>query len=218
MIRILLCDDQGIVISGLQQILETDSELRVVGSAMNGAQAVDLVASLQPDIVLVDLKMPGMNGVCATRAIRQMYPCVAVLVLTTFDDDSWVLNAVRAGASGYLSKGAPRDRLVAAVKDTVAGRTHVDPHVAGKIFQQLACAESTKDGDAPMLVESLTKRKLGVLRLMTEGLSYTEISGRLFLSEGTVRNYASSVFAKLGVADRTQAVVMALRFGLLKDD
>jgi DNA-binding NarL/FixJ family response regulator len=125
---------------------------------------------------------------------------------------------VRAGASGYLLKDAPRDRLVAAVKDTVAGRTHVDPQVAGKIFQQLARAESTNDVDAPMLVESLTKRELGVLRLMTEGLSYTEISGRLFLSEGTVRNYASSIFAKLGVADRTQAVVIALRFGLLKSE
>ena len=218
MIRILLCDDQSIVISGLQQILETDSELRVVGSAMNGAQAVELVASLQPDIVLMDLKMPGMNGVRATCVIRQAYPSVAVLVLTTFDDDSWVLDAVRAGASGYLLKDAPRDRLVAAVKDTVAGRTHVDPQVAGKIFQQLARAESTNDVDAPMLVESLTKRELGVLRLMTEGLSYTEISGRLFLSEGTVRNYASSIFAKLGVADRTQAVVIALRFGLLKSE
>lgn len=215
MIRVLICDDQAIVTEGLQMILETDADLRVVGVAANGAQAVELSAAIEPDIVLMDLKMPGMNGVRATRAIRHAQPAVAVLVLTTFDDDSWVLDAIRSGASGYLLKDTPRDRLIEAIKDTIAGRTHIDPQVAGKLLQQIA--HPVGAADIGVLAESLTKREIGVLKLMTEGLSYGEIAGRLFLSEGTVRNYASNIFAKMGVADRTQAVVTALRFGLVED-
>ncbi len=213
MIRILLCDDQEIVTEGLHLILETDPELRIVGAASNGAQAVEMAAVLQPDLVLMDLKMPGMNGVRATRAIRRAQPAVAVLVLTTFDDDSWVLDAIRSGASGYLLKDTSRDRLIEAIKDTVAGKTHVDPQVAGKLLQQIAQRDPAPEPLA--LVEPLTKREVDVLRLMTEGLSYMEIAGRLFLSEGTVRNYASSIFAKMGVADRMQAVVTALREGVV---
>ena len=213
MIRILLCDDQEIVTEGLHLILETDPELRIVGAASNGAQAVEMAAVLQPDLVLMDLKMPGMNGVRATRAIRRAQPAVAVLVLTTFDDDSWVLDAIRSGASGYLLKDTSRDRLIEAIKDTVAGKTHVDPQVAGKLLQQIAPRDPAPEPLA--LVEPLTKREVDVLRLMTEGLSYMEIAGRLFLSEGTVRNYASSIFAKMGVADRMQAVVTALREGVV---
>jgi len=215
MIRVLLCDDQAIVTEGLQMILETDADLRVVGVAANGAQAVELSAAIEPDIVLMDLKMPGMNGVRATRAIRRAQPAVAVLVLTTFDEDSWVLDAIRSGASGYLLKDTPRDRLIEAIKDTVAGRTHIDPQVAGKLLQKIAHPAAA--ADISVLTEPLTKREIGVLKLMTEGLSYVEIAGRLFLSEGTVRNYASNIFAKMGVADRTQAVVAALRFGLVDD-
>ena len=213
MIRILLCDDQEIVTEGLHLILETDPELRIVGAASNGAQAVEMAAVLQPDLVLMDLKMPGMNGVRATRAIRRAQPAVAVLVLTTFDDDSWVLDAIRSGASGYLLKDTSRDRLIEAIKDTVAGKTHVDPQVDGKLLQQIAQRDPAPEPLA--LVEPLTKREVDVLRLMTEGLSYMEIAGRLFLSEGTVRNYASSIFAKMGVADRMQAVVTALREGVV---
>ncbi|MCX6018559.1 MAG: response regulator transcription factor [Chloroflexi bacterium] len=213
MIRILLCDDQEIVTEGLHLILETDPELRIVGAASNGAQAVEMAAVLQPDLVLMDLKMPGMNGVRATRAIRRAQPAEAVLVLTTFDDDSWVLDAIRSGASGYLLKDTSRDRLIEAIKDTVAGKTHVDPQVAGKLLQQIAQRDPAPEPLA--LVEPLTKREVDVLRLMTEGLSYMEIAGRLFLSEGTVRNYASSIFAKMGVADRMQAVVTALREGVV---
>ena len=215
MIRVLICDDQAIVTEGLQMILETDADLRVVGVAANGVQAVELSAAIEPDIVLMDLKMPGMNGVQATRAIRHAQPAVAVLVLTTFDDDSWVLDAIRSGASGYLLKDTPRDRLIEAIKDTVAGRTHIDPQVAGKLLQQIA--HPVGASDIGVLAEPLTKREIGVLKLMTEGWSYVEIAGRLFLSEGTVRNYASNIFAKMGVADRTQAVVTALRFRLVED-
>ncbi len=214
-IRVLLCDDQALVTDGLQLILESDASFEVVGAASDGAQAVELTARLKPDIVLMDLKMPGMNGVQATYAIRRDHPEIPVLVLTTFDDDAWVLDAIRSGAAGYLLKDMPRDRLIAAIKDTVAGKTHIDPQVAGKLLQRVAQPNAAPN--APMLREALSKRELGVLKLMTQGLNYGEIAERLFLSEGTVRNYASSIFAKLDVTDRTQAVVLALRFGLAGD-
>ena len=212
-IRVLLCDDQVIVTDGLQLILETDPDIKVVGVAGDGARALELIPKVTPDIVLMDLKMPIMNGVHATYAIRRDYPSVPVLVLTTFADDEWVLDAVRSGAAGYLLKDTPRDRLIAAVKDTLQGKTYVDLQVAGKLFSQIV--QPTMDTSALKISEPLSKRELGILQLMSLGLNYSEIAERLFLSEGTVRNYASAIFAKLGVADRTQAVVLALRFGLL---
>ena len=216
MIRVLLCDDQVIVTDGLQLILETDPALKVVGVAGDGAQALALIPKVTPDIVLMDLKMPIMNGVHATYAIRRNYPSIPVLVLTTFADDEWVLDAVRSGAAGYLLKDTPRDRLIAAVKDTVQGKTHIDPQVAGKLLNQIV--QPATDITAPKMIEPLSKRELGILKLMSDGLNYGEIAERIFLSEGTVRNYASSMFAKMGVADRTQAVVLALRFGLLNEN
>lgn len=213
-IRVLLCDDQVIVTDGLQLILETDPELTVVGAASDGAQALEMLPIVKPDIVLMDLKMPIMNGVQATYAIRRDFPTIPVLVLTTFDDDTWVLDAIRSGAAGYLLKDTPRERLVAAVKDTVAGKTHLDPQVAGKLLNQLA--QSSASLQPPhALGAALSERERGILALMSRGLNYADIAAQLYLSEGTVRNYASGIFSKLGVTDRTQAVVLALRFGLI---
>jgi DNA-binding NarL/FixJ family response regulator len=211
-IRVLLCDDQALVTDGIQLILETDSTLKVVGVARDGVQAVEMVQQVKPDIVLMDLKMPGMNGVHATQAIRRDHPHIPVLVLTTFDGDDWVMDAIRSGAAGYLLKDTPRDRLITAVKDTVAGKAHVDPNVAGKLLHSVANAPAPQV--ASMLTERLNERELDILRLMTHGLNNGDIAKRMFLSEGTVRNYASAIFDKLGVNDRTQAVVLALRFGL----
>src|SRR5512145_3237167 len=132
MIRVLICDDQAIVCDGLEAILSTDSEIEVVGLASNGAQVVELAQSIKPDLVLMDLKMPGMNGIQATQVIREQLPETRVLVLTTYDDDEWVFDAIRSGAAGYMLKDTPRDKLIPAIKDTVAGKTHVDPVVAGK--------------------------------------------------------------------------------------
>jgi DNA-binding NarL/FixJ family response regulator len=211
MIRVLICDDQTIVSEGLRVILGTDSEIEVVGIANDGAEALDLVPQVEPDIVLMDLKMPVMNGIQATRLIHEQHPNVRVLVLTTYDADEWVFDAIRGGAAGYLLKDAPRDELITAVKGTAAGKTHVDPGVAGKLFAQVS------QGALPLetsIAESLTERERDVLRLLARGLNNTDIAERLYLSEGTVRNYVSSIFAKLGVSDRTQAAVIALRYGL----
>lgn len=211
-IRVLLCDDQTLVTDGLQLILETDAAIKVVGAACDGAQAIEMVPEVKPDIVLMDLKMPVMNGVHATQIIRRDHPHIPVLVLTTFDDDDWVIDAVRSGASGYLLKDTPRDRLITAVKDTVEGRSHVDPAVAGKLLSRLANAPAPLA--ASPLADALNEREQEILRLMTHGMSNAEIAKRMHLSEGTVRNYASSIFDKLGVEDRVQAVVLAIKFGL----
>jgi DNA-binding NarL/FixJ family response regulator len=143
MIKILICDDQDLVCEGLKGILSTDPALRVVGIAKDGAEALEKVPVCQPDLVLMDLKMPIMNGVQATRQIRQQYPQVEVLVLTTYDADEWVFDAIRAGARGYLLKDTPRDRLITAIKQAAAGQTPVDPAVAGKLFAHVTHQLST---------------------------------------------------------------------------
>ena len=211
MIRVLICDDQTLVSEGLQLILETDPEIRVVGLTSDGAQAVEAVARLKPDLVLMDLKMPVMNGVQATYTIRRDYPAIPVLVLTTFDADEWVFDALRSGAAGYLLKDTPRATLIAAIKDTVAGKTHVDPTVAGALLKRLV---QPTPPPSTLLSDKLTERELSVLRLIGRGLNNTEIAHTLFLSEGTVRNYVSAIFAKLDVSDRTQAAILALRYGI----
>jgi DNA-binding NarL/FixJ family response regulator len=161
----------------------------------------------------MDLKMPGMNGIQATRKIAEQYPRVKVLVLTTYGDDEWVLDAIRSGAAGYLLKGTPRHALIAAVKGTSAGETHVDPAVAGRLFDHVA-QRSVPTSDTT-IADTLSERELDVLRLLARGLTNAEIANRLYLSQGTVRNYVSAILAKLNVADRTQAAVLAIRHGLV---
>jgi len=211
MIRILVCDDQDLVCEGLKGILSTDPELKIVGIANDGADALDMIPACQPDLVLMDLKMPVMNGVQATRQICQQYSGIKVLVLTTYDADEWVFDAIRAGARGYLLKDTPRDRLIAAIKETAAGKTPVDPTVAGRLFahvtQQVTAPDTT-------ITRLLSEREKEVLGLLGKGLSNAEIAARIYLAEGTVRNYVSSIFEKLGVEDRTQAAVLAIRYGL----
>jgi len=211
-IRVLICDDQAIACEGLQAILSTAPDIEVVGVAHDGAQAVDMIPETRPDLVLMDLKMPVMNGIQATRQIRERYPQVRVLVLTTYDDDEWVFDAIRGGAAGYLLKDTPREKLIEAIRDTVEGKVHVDPAVAGKLLAQIAT-----QGAAPpdtSIADGLSAREREVLGLVARGLANAEIARRLYLSEGTVRNYVSSILAKLNVADRTQAAVLALRYGL----
>ncbi len=214
MVRVLICDDQVIVCEGLRTILGTAAGIEVVGVAHDGAEALELVARARPDVVLMDLKMPGMNGVQATAALHAHHPEVRVLVLTTYDADEWVLDAIRSGAAGYLLKDTPREGLVAAIREVAAGRTPVDPAVAGKLFARVA--QPTPPAKTTLAAD-LSEREQEVLRLLARGLSNADIAERLCLSEGTVRNYVSAVLSKLGVADRTQAAVLALRHGLVEE-
>jgi DNA-binding NarL/FixJ family response regulator len=212
MIRVLICDDQAIVVDGLEAILSTDPEIEVVGLALDGAQGVELALKTQPDLVLMDLKMPGMNGNQATQAIRDQLLDTRVLVLTTYDADEWVFDAIRSGASGYILKDTPRNKLIPAIKDMVAGKTPVDPGVAGKLFSHIAQEGIRQPGST--FAEDLSERE--VLQMIANGFSNAEIAQALYLSDGTVRNYVSAVFGKLGVSDRTQAAVLALRYGLVE--
>ncbi len=216
MVRVLICDDQTVVREGLAAILSTDPEIEVVGLASQGEEVLALVPETQPDVVLMDLKMPILNGVQATQRLRRAHPEIFVLVLTTYMDDDWVLDAVRAGAAGYLLKDTRRDELIAAIKGTAAGRSYLDPAIAGKVMQQAAAGPPpTRPTEPP--TESLTEREQGILSLLVKGYSNPEIARQLHLAPGTVRNYVSVILQKLGVADRTQAAVVAVQRGLVDD-
>jgi DNA-binding NarL/FixJ family response regulator len=209
--KVIICDDQAIVRDGLELLLKLEKDISIVGLAQDGAEAIALVAKYSPDVVLMDLKMPGMNGVESTRRIRAEHPAVKVLVLTTFDDDEWVFDAIRAGASGYLLKDTPREKVIEAVRGTLAGKSFVDPVVAGKILDQVA---REQEQPQTVITDKLTEREVDVLRLIGRGFSNSDIAVRLHLSEGTVRNHVSSIFSKLDIPDRTQAAIIAIRHGL----
>jgi DNA-binding NarL/FixJ family response regulator len=212
MICVLIADDQDIARQGLQVILSGEADVEVIGQAKDGQEALELVKTLEPDLVLMDLKMPKLNGVQATKAIKEHFPDVAILVLTTYDFDDWVANAIRNGANGYLLKDTPPQELVTAIRGTVQGKNYIDPNVAGKMFQQMQNAPSKGSLE---LTDPLTERELDVLNLLAKGLSNQEIAESLKLSEGTVRNYLSTLFSKLGVSDRTKAAVLAIQHGLV---
>ena len=209
--KILLCDDQAVIRDGMEMLLQLEKDFQMVGSAQDGFEAVELAAKTQPDLILMDLKMPGMNGIEATREIRKKFPNIKILVLTTYDDDEWVFDAIRAGASGYLLKDTPRQKIIEAIRGTVDGKSFVDPAVEGKLLNQVA---SNQTQPASILEDKLTERELDVLRLLAKGMTNTDIAGTLHLSEGTVRNHVSAILEKLGVSDRTQAAVIAIQHGL----
>lgn len=212
MIRVIVCDDQEIVCQGLTTILNSDPEIKVVATANDGQEVQELVATHQPDLVLMDLKMPEINGIQATKKIRSSFPHIKVLVLTTYDDDEWLFDALRAGAAGYLLKDTPSSALLQAIKGTVEGETYLDPNVAGKIINKVSSSQQPPPQTTNI---QLSERDTDVLQLMARGLTNADIARELYLSEGTVRNYTSALFTKLGVSDRTQAVLAALRYGLV---
>jgi DNA-binding NarL/FixJ family response regulator len=215
MINVIICDDQEIVVQGLCTILTSDAEIDVIGTAHNGYEVVELVEKRAPDLVLMDLKMPGMNGIHATQKIHQSFPDVHILVLTTYDDDEWLFDAIRAGASGYLLKDTPANELINAIKGTVAGDSFVDPAVAGKLLKNITSQRTPVSKTSHI---QLSDRENDILQLMARGLTNADIARELYLTEGTVRNYTSNIFTKLGVNDRTQAVITAWRYGLVNLD
>jgi NarL family two-component system response regulator LiaR len=209
--KILLCDDQAVIRDGLEMLLTLEKDFQVIGTAQDGAEAVELAAQKQPDLILMDLKMPGTNGIEATRQIHAKFPNMKILVLTTYDDDEWVFDAIRAGASGYLLKDTPRQKIVEAIRGTMDGKSFLDPAIAGKLMNQVA---SNQKQPTSLLVEKLTERELDVLRLIAKGFNNNDVAGQLHLSEGTVRNHVSAILEKLNVSDRTQAAVIAIQHGL----
>jgi len=204
-IRLLVVDDHPVVRAGIVGLLAGEPDLEVVGEAADGAQACDLAAALQPDVVLMDLRMPVMDGTTATERILAATPTVRVVVLTTYETDADILRAVEAGATGYLLKDTPRDDLVAAVRAVAGGETVLAPSVARRLVAGVRNA-----------AERLTARELEVLAVVARGGSNAQIGVELFISEATVKTHLLRIFAKLGVDDRTRAVTVALERGILR--
>jgi DNA-binding NarL/FixJ family response regulator len=217
-VRILLVDDQPLLRTGFRMILEAEPGLAVVGEASDGMQAVELTHSLQPDVVLMDIRMPRMDGVEATRRIAGpgRDGSARVLVLTTFDLDEYVVEALRAGASGFLLKDVPADDLIAAIKLVAAGDAVVAPSVTRRLLDRFASRLPSADAPTPKALESLTDRELDVLRLVARGRSNAEIAADLFVSETTVKTHVGHVLTKLAVRDRVQAAVYAYESGLVR--
>ena len=217
MIRVLIIDDQTVVRAGLAAIVGSDPEIEVVGQGSNGEEALELAETKSPDLVLMDLQMPVMNGVQATRSLKQIHPTLPILVLTTYAADEWVFDAVRAGAAGYLLKDTRPAQLLAAIKGTVAGETFLDPAIAGKLLRRVNHSSNNNHKPSPPLelVEALTQREIEVLALVVKGMNNREIGEQLHLATGTVRNHVSEIMGKLAVSDRTQAAVLAVQIGLV---
>jgi DNA-binding NarL/FixJ family response regulator len=214
-VRVLLVDDQALFREALALLLGVRAEIEVVGEAADGAAALERSAALQPDVVLMDLHMPVLDGIAATRRLRVEQPGVRVLALTTFDDDEDVFAALRAGAVGYLLKDVTSDRLVEALLAAERGESVLQPSVAARVVARFA---GLPDDAAPRpqpLVVPLSDRELEVLRLLGDGCSNREIATSLFLAEGTVKNHVTNVLAKLGARDRTQAALRGRALGLV---
>lgn len=204
MIRILIVDDQHIIRQGVKSMLECSPDLQVISEAENGQKAIDQIAILHPDIVLMDIRMPVMDGVAATQIISQSYPQTKVIVLTTFDDDEYVSQAIRLGAKGYLLKDTEPDEIASAIRAVYKGHTQLGPGLLEKV---LLVPEVISN--PPPELALLTPRELEVLRLIASGANNREIANALFLSENTVKNYVTNILSCLNVRDRTQAALLA---------
>lgn len=217
-IHVLIVDDQALVRTGFRMILEAEPDVEVVGEATEGEEAVYLAQKARPDIVLMDIRMPRLNGVEATRRLAGpgVKDPVKVLILTTFDLDEYVIEALRAGASGFLLKDVPAEDLVDAIRVVAAGEALLAPSITRKLLDKFASSLPPADAHLPTALESLTERELEVFKLVGRGLSNAEIAERLYVSETTVKSHVSRVLAKLNLRDRVQAVVLAYEANLIQ--
>jgi DNA-binding NarL/FixJ family response regulator len=213
-ITVVIADDQRMVRRGLRVILEAEKDISVLGEADDGAAAVELVRLQNPTVVLLDIRMPVLDGLQAARQVIALRPDTRVLILTTFDADDYVYEALRAGASGFLLKDAPADQLVAAVRCLAAGDALIDPSITRRLISRFAVAARPPAGLPPQLLR-LTARELDVLRLIARGMSNAEIARELVVEENTVKTHVSRILTKLSLRDRVQAVVLAYETGLV---
>jgi DNA-binding NarL/FixJ family response regulator len=211
-IRILLVDDQALFREGLRTLLSIQPELEIVGEAGNGEEAIRQAAALQPDVVLMDLQMPVLDGPAATRQLKARQPGMKVIILTTFDDDESVFEGLRAGAVGYLLKDTPSAKLVEAIRMAARGESFLEPSVAAKVVAEFA---RLSPRPAEEMADPLSEREIEVLRMIADGASNREIAAGLVIAEGTVKNHITSILAKLGVTDRTEAAMKAKNLGIL---
>jgi DNA-binding NarL/FixJ family response regulator len=210
MIRVLLVDDQAIIRQGLKSLLDSKSDIQVIGDADNGQTALEQVGLLQPDVVLMDIRMPIMDGVTAIHLLTQQFPKINVLVLTTFDDDEYVAQAMRWGARGYLLKDVPSEELAEAIRAIHRGYTHMGPG----LFEKAVAAPEPVAAPLPPELAELTPRELEVLRLIATGANNREIAEQLYIAERTVKNHVTSILNRLNLRDRTQAALFARHFEL----
>lgn len=215
-IRIVLADDHAVVREGTCQLLEREPDIEVVGEASNGQEAIDLVESLKPQVVVMDVRMPGIGGVEATKQIKKRFPDVEVLVMTAYDDDEFVFASLEAGASGYLLKTAPVKELIKAIHEVAEGQSALDPGVARKVLRQIKEGPHRKKRDD--MAELLTEREQDVLKLLAESKTNKEIGEVLIISDRTVQTHLSNIFHKMKVNSRTEAVLTAIRRGWLTVD
>jgi DNA-binding NarL/FixJ family response regulator len=207
MIRILLADDQDIFRQGLAAMLAIEPDLEIVGTATNGQESIELAKDLQPQVVLMDVRMPICDGVQATREIHQHYPWMRILVLTTFDDDEYIFQSLQAGALGYLLKRSPASEIAAAIRSVAQGYCQLGPTIALKVFSQLKSPQQVES-----LTHTLSNREIEVLKLIGAGQNNQEIAQALYLSEGTVKNYVTQIFSKMNLRDRIQAALWSQKY------
>jgi DNA-binding NarL/FixJ family response regulator len=215
MIKVIIADDQELIRQSLQIVLETKADIEVIGTAKNGKEVVELVRKKQPDVILMDIRMPELDGVNCTRIIKNLFPKVKILILTTFDDDEFVFSALKHGASGYLLKGVSMDELEKAIHTIHNGGAMINPDVASKVVTLFSeMAQSNYDMKIEVQnIEEITDTEWDIIRLVGRGMSNKEISAKLSLSEGTVRNYLSTILNKLDLRDRTQLAIWEVQSG-----